>query len=380
MKKSLLITLDFPPKKGGVSHSLYNICKCFPDDKIIVIAPPNQSDTIKSPKIYRKNILSPIKFIWPKWIFSILLIKKVINKEKIDIIHAGQILPVGTIALILNKVFKIPYCVYIYGMDLVVMRHSIRKMKLIKLILKNAHTIIANSNWTKNRAIQLKADENKIVVVYPCANKLDTVKIAQSELDNFKTEYNLVGKKILLSVGNLVTRKGHDMVISAMSEVIKEVKDIIYIVIGSGPNKENLIKQVEQTGLVDNVKFFFNIPNTILPKFYNIANIFIMPARELKDQYNKTIDVEGFGMVFLEANLYGKPVIGGLSGGQSEAIQDNYSGLLVNPENIRDISQAILKLANNAELRHKLGIQGKNRVIKQFNLQSQVSKIIERLS
>ena len=119
-----------------------------------------------------------------------------------------------------------------------------------------------------------------------------------------------------------------------------------------------------------------------LHTFYDACQIFIMPAREVKEEVDKKTkrEAESFGTVFLEANLFRKPVIGGRSGGQADAIQDGISGLLVNPENEQEISQAIIKLLADPDLAKRLGEQGRERVLKDFQWPEQAQKIIKILS
>ncbi|MBU0598372.1 hypothetical protein KKF61_05305, partial [Patescibacteria group bacterium] len=107
MKKTLLISLFFPPQRGGISNSLWNTCINLPQDKIVVLTKPSKVKPKADFKIYRRKILSNSKFIWPRWICLFWYTKKIIKKEEIEIIQAGQILPIGTVALIFKKLFKI---------------------------------------------------------------------------------------------------------------------------------------------------------------------------------------------------------------------------------------------------------------------------------
>ncbi len=171
MKKSLLITYDFPPVKGGVSHMLWQICSHFQYDEIVILTPPDKNFFKTKFTIYRKNFSTITKLIWPRWIFLFWHGWRIIRKENIKMVQAGQILPIGTVAWLYKKLFDIPYLVYVYGQDLVIMRHNKRKMKLIKLILKEADAVITCSLYAKKLATNFGAEEKKTVVLYPCPNK-----------------------------------------------------------------------------------------------------------------------------------------------------------------------------------------------------------------
>lgn len=375
MKKSLLITFDFPPIKGGVSHMLGQLCDHFPPDKIVVLALLTDVYHKTNFITYRRKLLTTVRLIWPRWIFLFWHGWRIIKKENIKIVQAGQILPIGTVALLYKKILKIPYMVYVYGNDLVIMRDSKRKMKLIKLILKGADAVIACSFYTKKLAIDIGAEEKKTIVSYPCPNKSSKSLNSADELEAFKRKNNLKNRKILLSVGNLVTRKGQDRVIKALPEIIKKIPETLYLIIGKGSDKEKLINKVAQLELNEQVRFLNQVSNEDLNYYYQICDVFIMLSRELKNQNGDVVDIEGFGMVFLEANLYGKPVIGEKSGGVPEAIEHNVSGLLVDSENKNDIVDSITKLLSNTALANKLGEQGEERVLNKFNSKNEIEKI-----
>lgn len=367
IKKSLLITLDFPPQKGGVANYLANISKNISANKIVVLANKHEQapsfDSQQDYKIIRKNLY--YKNFWPHWLKIYFIAKEIIKKEKTQQIIISHILPIGYITLLLNK----PFFTILHGYDILLAQKSIWKKIWLKLILKKSKHIIVNSNFTKEQVLKAKIKPNKITILYPCPNiAANNLKPSKSQI--IKKELNLDNKKILISVGRLTKRKGYDKVIESLPAVIKEIPNLIYLIIGEGEYKNELEKQAEQLQIRGNLIFLENISNTNLPYYYDLADIFIMPSRI----ENKT-DVEGFGIVYLEANLFAKPVIAGQSGGVADAVIDNQTGILVDPQNCSAISQAILKLFRNQNLMNKLGVQGQKRVKKEFQWPIQVAKL-----
>lgn len=376
MKKSLLITLEFPPQIGGVGNYLFNIVNYFPTQDIVVLAEKTPTlPPFTNYKVYQKKLLTTFKFIWPKWIFLFFLAKKIIKKESIKYIQVSHALPVGTVALMIKKYLGLPYLVYTHGMDILLPQSSKRKTRLIKSIFNNADRVIANSRFTKDELLKLGVDDEKITIVHPCANSVPK-KIDLKKQEEIVNKYHLQDKKILFTVGRLVARKGHDLVIKSLRKVIERFPNVVYLVSGDGPNKQNLINLTDAMNLSDKVIFLGEISDDDLQIFYRLCNIFIMPAREIKEKG----DVEGFGLVFLEASLFAKPVIGGKSGGQPDAIEDGYSGLLVNPNDEYEIANAIIKLLESPELAEKLGQQGRQRVLEKFRWDEEAKKIINLLS
>lgn len=380
IKKNLLLTLDFPPNYGGVATYYYNVCKNLPSDKIVVIA-PEYADTKKfdysqSFTIIRKDLAARkprpklVKiFDTLKWASAISYVEKIVKNHNIEMIQVGQILPLGTVALALKKKAKIPYIVYAHGLDIVVAQKFYRKKQLLRRIIKEASGIVANSNFTKDEIVKLGANPDKVIVVYPCPNLLPE-RVSEVETEQIITNNQLKGKKIILTVGRLIERKGHDMVIKALPEILKKVPNTVYVIVGNGPDKKRLETLVGQKKLGEHVKFVSAVANKYLAGFYEVCDIFVMPNRQLTNG-----DVEGFGITFLEANSFGKPVIGGRSGGVPEAILDGRTGLLVDPANQAEIADSISQLLLDQARAERLGLQGLERVTEFFEWHIQTEKI-----
>ncbi len=375
MHKSLLVTLDFPPRLGGVAAYYNNICANLPSSDIMVLVPkkPNASnfDSNQPYKILRLDLISKNFFVWPRWWPAINKIKKIVAEESIKNLLVGQILPLGTVALYLKQFHKIPYCVFCHGLD--INQLSGHKKILAKKILVNADKIIVNSKFTKIKVLQYGVLNQNIVVAYPCPNPLPSVN--EKQLSIIQYEYDLFEKKILLTVGRLVKRKNHQKIIESLPEILKQFPNLVYIIAGDGPEKNNLISAVKKLNLQSNVVFAGEVSDLKLSGLFQLCDVFIMPSKELQNG-----DVEGFGIVYLEANLAGKPVIGGKSGGVPEAVADGYSGLLVNPENTAEITNAILKLLSDESLAQRLGLQGQHRALEEFSWEKETEKIKELLN
>jgi len=177
--------------------------------------------------------------------------------------------------------------------------------------------------------------------------------------------YGLQGHKVLLTVARLVPRKGHKVVLEALSNVIKEMPRLKYIIAGEGPEKGNLEQLVQNLGLQEHVIFVGNIPNAEISNYYNLCDVFAMVNRlEIGG------DIESFGMVFTEANATGKPVIGGRSGGTDESVIDGETGFLVDPNDPQELSDRLLLLLKNGDLCLRMGTAGLHRVQSQFDWNS----------
>jgi len=371
MKKLLIATIEFPSQKGGVANYLAGLAGALPADKVAVLASKyagaGNFDSRQAYKIYRKNLISRTPLIWPRWLPMIWHLWRTARREKTEAILVGQALPVGTAAMILKKFLKIPYLVSCHGMDILTAAGSPRKKKLLNKILERAAGIIANSEFTKKELLKLAVPENKITIVYPCPG--EEPGIGQEKVEEVKRRLGLADKKIILTVGRLVARKGQDGVIEALPRVLERVPGVIYVVVGDGPEGRNLKSQISNLNLEDKILLTGEISDERVRAFYQLADVFIMTSRQIGP------DVEGFGTVFLEANRFSKPVIAGRSGGVAEAVIDNVTGLIVDPDSTNQIAEVIIKLLTDDSLSKKLGEQGRGRVEREFRWAVQAGKL-----
>ncbi|MDD5342079.1 MAG: glycosyltransferase family 4 protein [Patescibacteria group bacterium] len=377
MRKSLLVTLDFPPQTGGVARYYGNLLAHLPRGDMDVLAQTNpkseEYDRKKPYPIKRQKLIALSPLVWPKWLGLIFQIAKLARQEKIKVIHVGQVLPIGNAAYFVKSFWHIPYIVYAHGLDITSPQASPRKRRTLKMVLGQASVIVANSEFTKRELLRFGLPEAKIKVVTPgcdiSGNDFDS-----KGVEALRERYRLQDKKVLLTLGRLEERKGQDMVIRALTQLKSSHPEAVYLVVGSGTYESKLRDLAQKYGVSDSVIFTGEVSEAERPNYFKLADIFIMPSRELSNR-----DVEGFGIVFLEANAFGKPVIGGRSGGVSEAVLDGQTGLLVNPTDENEISQAISRLLADGELRKRLGENGRLRVQKDFQW-SDRAKVIEQIT
>lgn len=369
MKKLLIGTIEFPPQRGGIANYLAGLAGALPGEKVAVLAAraafSERFDKNCHYNVYRKSLLT--KFLWPKWLPIIWHLWRAARREKVEAILVGQVLPIGTAALILKRFFKIPYFVSCHGMDILTAASVPSKKKLMNKILDQAAGVIANSEFTKNELIKLGVPENKIIIIYPCVDK--TEGITPEKMAEIKNRLGLADKKIIFSVGRLVVRKGMDKVIEAMPKILERVPSAIYVVAGDGPERENLKSKIENLKVENEVLLLGEVSEEKKNAFYQLCDLFIMTPRQIG------ADVEGFGTVYLEANQYGKPVVAGKSGGVAEAVVDGVTGLIVDPENINQISDAVIKILSDENLAKKLGGRGREMVEKEFIWEMQIVKL-----
>ncbi|MFA5106975.1 MAG: glycosyltransferase family 4 protein [Patescibacteria group bacterium] len=380
MKRSLFVTLDYPPRVGGVARVYTNLIRRLPPDRVLVLAPPERQDHLfdrREPyRIIRRSFYTRLPLLWPKWLPLLITIFRLVRREHVECIHVGQVLPIGTAVLLLQKFFHVPYIVYSHGLDVTAPQAWPRKKRLIQKILNQAAAIVANSEFTKQEIIRLGVPADKILVLTPACSLLGAA-AGQGLIETVRRRHNLDGREVLLTVGRLEERKGQDSVIRALGELLPRHPQLVYVVVGAGPDEQRLHHLADECQVAGQVIFAGRIPDEELPAYYQNCDVFCMPSRELSNR-----DVEGFGIVYLEANAYGKPVVGGKSGGVAEAIIDGQTGLLVSPGDQPALVQAIDRLLTDQAFAVRLGRAGQARVEKEFNWETRarvVRQLIERL-
>ncbi|KAB7671729.1 glycosyltransferase family 4 protein [Bacillus sp. B1-b2] len=364
MSRRLFVSVDFPPMIGGIQNYLYGLVSNLDPTETYVLTSSkgdkdaNEAfDNKQNFKIYRTNISSGIHFT--KQLFKLIPlyyeIKRIVREHKIEEIHFGNALPIGLLGFFLGK--KIEYYPYLYGLDILHAKNTFYKRVLLQGILKRASNIITISNYTKNIITSLGIEEQRIKIISPGFKLPDE---QPSEVINIRRKYNInTDTKVILTVARLHERKGHDNVIHALKMMIEDNPNVVYVICGKGPYKETLKNMVKELELEEVVLFTGEVSDEELIGWYQTADIFIMASRQI----GSIGDVEGYGIVFLEANYYGVPVIGGNSGGIPDAIINEETGYLVNPNHPEEIAEKIVYLIDNENIRKTIGYNGKNWVL-----------------
>lgn len=356
--RTLLVTLEFPPFFGGISNYYGNICRYWPHQDLNKIFVLNNND---------KKLVNPA-FLFCKWLPSFWAIYQAIKKEKINHVIVGHILPLGTVVWLLSLFMDFDYTIIMHGMDFAFTRRIPRKTKLADRILTKAAAIICGNNYLARqvRSSLSEIESRKIYVVN--AGIDDQVPPSEEIGSELIKNYRLADKFVLFSIGRLVMRKGFDQVIELMPDLIRSYPQLYYFIAGTGPD-EKILKKIAADN--SHIIFLDQVDESEKWAWLKICDTFIMPARNIDGDY------EGFGIVYLEANLCGKPVIAGDSGGVADAVLDGSTGLLVNPLSKDEIRKAIELMITDTDLRKKLGESGKKRAVNKFRWPEQVRLIFD---
>jgi len=266
----------------------------------------------------------------------------------------------GHFGLWLRRWLRIPFVVFAYGNEILetIQRAYPRQQQTLRV----ANLVLASSRYTAELAQRAGADPARVKVLWPgCDSEFFRPMVGNDDLRRklLGTHY---GDRVILTVGNLVSRKGQDMVIRALPDLCRRVPDVVYLIAGGGPYRGELEKLAMDLGVLDRIVFAGRVSDEDLPDLYALCEVFVMVSRARIEEN----DVEGFGIVLLEASACGKPVIGGQSGGVADALADGVSGLLVDPLSQGEITEALARLLTDGDLAKRLGEQGRSRVVNEF--------------
>lgn len=397
----VLITYDFFPNTGGVAYTLLNIFKNlnekgynfyifnrFYKDKNIfkIITKVNPSFKALISSFFQRDFyLFTFKSMWAliqdqrtpfihriKMILYLLLnLRKLkwtndniirlipyLKELKFDIILGGNTRWCLPLNFIISRMFKKRIISMAFGSDFLLGR----PLSLKSYYYRNLDKIILIGNEMRLLIKKIhKLNDEKLEIIRVGIN-IEDVKINQSRKE-LRKEFKIPEDQfIILCVGRHTPRKKFDLVIKAINEIRKSrpAIDLMCYLIGEGQETRNLKKLTKNLKLENNIKFLgfcdFNLRN----KFYKLSDLFIMPSISNKNS------VEGFGIVFLEANYHKIPVIGTATGGIKDAIVDNETGLLIKPNDLNDLIEKIIYLYDHEEFRKELGENGHRRVVQEY--------------
>ena len=306
-----------------------------------------KNETVKGVSIHRIVSGNPV-------IFSLKCLMKILNLNKkihFDVVHSHFTGLLTIVCGIASKIIGKPFFVTAYGLGLDPSAASFFRKISIKLPFNSAKKIINISRFTKNLSEHYTPKGKNVIITYGVTESRLKVTVSAKK---FREKLKLGNGIILLTVANLTSRKGIDTIISVLPDIVKKYPNLRYIIIGKGEEENKLKNLVEHLCLTKNVIFWPTwVSDKDLANFYNASDIFILMSR------SEGQAVEGFGIVYLEAGMFGKAVVAADAGGIRDAVVDGETGLIAKDEDVDDIANKILLLLDDSERRHKIGKAGK---------------------
>ena len=372
----LFVTNDFGPRAGGIETFIHGLIERLPFGSVVVYTSAQDGaadfdnewllkfgvEVIRD----RSKILLPTPRV-------IKIARRLIKERNLTRVAFGAAAPLGVMAASLRSAGAARIVALTHGHE--VWWSKVPPFSLaIRYMSRSIDVITYLGDYTKgeiSKALSLKNSE-KLIQLAP---GIDVEHFQPVNADLLRAELGLKDKAVIVSVGRLVHRKGQDQLISALPTILERVPNTHLVIIGTGPYKEYLEKLAAKLNVSSNLTFIGRINYSELPRYICLGEIFAMPSRSRFFG----LEVEGLGIVYLEASACGLPVIAGNSGGAPDAVLLGVTGLVVDGTKVNEISAACIKLLENPELSQLMGQKGRSWIVENWRWELWASKYSELL-
>lgn len=363
----LLVTTTFLPQFGGVERFLANLFGDRKDIEVDVLTEPG-ADVVAGWKLIRTPLLTGK--IRPRWLGTYASFKRYTEKHDYDVIVLGHYAPYLDAALHCRKKYGTKVVVITHGMDILSYETAggLRRRMLQKNLPK-ADLVVANSKFTNEHLKRLGVPESRRVLLTPAAD-IPTNTLTKMEA---RRTLNLPAEaQILLTVGRLVARKGHTLAVDAVASLAQQHPNLLYLIVGRGAEEANIRARIAKYKLEQHIHLLNNVEDTDV--VYTAADLFVFPSFE-----GKKGDVEGFGLVSVEAQAHGLPVIASNTGGIPETIEPGLTGELVEPGEADEIAKAIEPFLKDPQKLARYSDRARKFAKEQFSWDTRRKRIAELL-
>ena len=363
----VILTQCFPSRIGGIENLMFNLSYFLSkDNKVIVLA--DQHNVIKDAVFdtkYKNNFLirrfGGIKYFRKR--NKVRELEKIINLKDVKAIISDSWKSLE-IPLQKFKSKKLPFICLAHGNEVIIKNN--RHHKRILNCFTKVDKIVANSKYTKNLIQKISPENKNIEVIHPGVSNFDNIN---------KEEVKLIeGTPTLLTLARLEKRKGHEHILQAISNLKNQYPNIRYIIAGDGEEKKYLKSITNSFNISNNVMFIGAVSDEQKKFIFSKTDLMVMPTIDKTNQ----LSIEGFGISYLEAALFGIPSIASNIGGTNEAVLHNETGLIL--DDLNDLEINIRELIENKNKRKLLGNNAKNRALKDLHWSNQIKKYSNLIS
>ncbi|WP_446221601.1 glycosyltransferase family 4 protein [Nocardia sp. IBHARD005] len=374
MARTLLVTNDFPPRPGGIQSYLQALSNQLPPEDLVVYAPRWRGDSHEKFDAAQKFqvVRHPTTLMLPTPAV-IQRASALLREHGCDTVWFGAAAPLAVMAPMLRRAGAERILASTHGHE-VGWSMLPGSRQVLRSIGEHTDVVTYVSKYTRGRFASAfgprAALEHLPPGVDPTEFRPDPA--ARAEL---RARYGLGERPTVLCLSRLVPRKGQDMLIVAMTEIRERVDGAVLVIAGGGPYEPRLRALAEALGVQDSVVFTGRVPSGELAAHHTIADVFAMPCRTR----GAGLDVEGLGIVFLEASATGVPVVAGDSGGAPETVREGETGIVVRGRSVPQISDAIVELLTDRDKAAEMGAAGRAWVEQNWHWDRQGARLRELL-
>lgn len=356
----LFVTNDFGPRAGGIETFVIGLIERRPHGQTIVYtsaqAHSAQYDADWLANYGVRVIRDRAKILLPTPRVALSL-KRIIHSEGVTTAAFGAAAPLGLLSAGMKRAGVLRTVALTHGHE--VWWAKVFPFNLLLRRIGSTVDVLTYLGEFTRKAISKGLSEKAQRSMVKIAPGINVEHFSPTDATELRKSLGLSDKKVIVSVGRLVHRKGQDYLIEAMPEILKSVPQAHLLLVGEGPYREHLEKLAKKHNLESSLTFIGRIQYKDLPMYICAGDIFVMPSRSRL----MGLEVEGLGIVYLEASSCGLPVIAGSSGGAPDAVVQNETGLVVNGTDTKEIASAAVQLLTNIESSKEMGAVGRQWII-----------------
>ncbi|AJP01665.1 GDP-mannose-dependent alpha-(1-6)-phosphatidylinositol monomannoside mannosyltransferase [Streptomyces cyaneogriseus subsp. noncyanogenus] len=360
MHKTLIVTNDFPPRPGGIQAFLHNMAQRLDPQRLVVYA----STWKRSQEGVRATAAFDAEqpFTVVRDATTMLLPTPAATRRAAGLLREhgctsvwfGAAAPLGLMAPALRGAGAERIVATTHGHEagwaqLPAARHLLRR------IGESTDTLTYLGEYTRSRIAGALTERAAARMTQLPPGVDEKTFHPGSGGDEVRARLGLTDRPVVVCVSRLVPRKGQDTLIRAMPRILAAEPDAVLLIVGDGPYGKDLRRLARETGVAGSVRFTGAVPWEELPAHYGAGDVFAMPCRTRRGG----LDVEGLGIVYLEASATGLPVVAGDSGGAPDAVLDGETGWVVRGGVPEEAADRIVTLLGDAELRRRMGERGR---------------------
>ncbi|MFJ8627359.1 glycosyltransferase family 4 protein [Kitasatospora sp. NPDC093550] len=356
MHRTLIVTNDFPPRPGGIQAFVHNMAVRQPAGSVVVYA----STWRDGSEVRRFDAEQPFPVIRDRTKVMVPTPRvtrraaDILRAEKCDSVWFGAAAPLGLMAPALRRAGAGRLLGMTHGHEAAWAQLPVSR-QLLRRIGAGTDVLTYLGEYTRSRiaaAVGPRAAD-RMVQLPPGVD--ETAFHPDSGGAEVRRRLGLADRPVVVCVSRLVPRKGQDTLIEAMPQILADVPDAVLLIVGGGPYRADLEKRADAKGVRDSVRFTGSVPWEELPAHYGAGDVFAMPCRTRRGG----LDVEGLGIVYLEASATGLPVVAGDSGGAPDAVLEGETGYVVPGGSAPATAERIVRLLRDEELRRRMGEAGR---------------------
>lgn len=367
--RHLFVTNDFPPKLGGIESYLTSLCTGLHPKDVVVLAPVREGhEEVDAALPY------PVVRVGGGYLRATRRVRKAIaeavEEHEPDVVHFLAALPLGRIGRAIREQTGRPYTVFAHGTGEILLPARLPlARRALKRVLCEADLVFPVSRFTEQAVERLTDGEATTHILNP------SVDIERFSLEvsgaAVRTAHRVGGRFLVLFVSRLVKRKGAETLVRA----IAALRDTTALIVGGGPERATLERLSRELGCTDRVAFAGRVEDADLPDYYAAADVFCMPCSDRLGG----LDTEGFGIVYLEAQACGLPVIAGRCGGSIEAVDHGVTGFVLGEPTAKAVAKTIRDLQRDPALCVKMGGAGRERAEREFSPEAAARRLEDAL-